>query len=56
MGLITVEEMARRLNITPRAAREWLKKGIIPGIKLGRIWRIDEKDLEEFIRKAKDKR
>lgn len=54
MALLTVEEVAGILRIKPVIVRRWLRDGILPGLKLGRIWRIDEQDLEAFIRKAKE--
>lgn len=56
MALLTVEEVAEKLKISPYIVRLYLREGKLTGAKIGRIWRIDEKDLEEFIRKAKDKR
>lgn len=53
MALLTISESAKRLNIAERTLRKWLREGILPGAKMGRIWRVDEKDLEEFIQKAK---
>lgn len=53
MALLTVEEVAANLKISPKIIRKWLRDGIMPGVKLGRVWRIDEKDLEEFIQRSK---
>lgn len=49
MELITVKEAAERLAITERALREWLKRGDIQGIKMGRIWRLEKSVVEDFI-------
>lgn len=53
MALLTVEEVASNLKISPKIIRKWLRDGMLSGIKLGRVWRIDEKDLEEFIQRSK---
>ena len=53
MEFLTVEEVAKTLKVQPAAVREWLKQGTLVGVKLGRIWRIEEKDLEDFVNKAK---
>ena len=55
MGLLTVEEVAEMVKIKPEIIRRWLRDGTLTGIKLGRVWRVDERDLEEFIRQAKNK-
>ncbi len=54
MEFLTVDEVSKILKVRPKAIREWLKQGILKGAKFGRIWRIDERDLEEFIQKAKE--
>ncbi len=49
--LITPEAAAERLSVSANTIRSWLRDGTLPGVKIGkgRIWRIKEKDLEEFI-------
>jgi excisionase family DNA binding protein len=37
-GRITVEEIARRLNVGRLAVYAMLEQGIIPGVRLGRRW------------------
>lgn len=53
MALLTIEEAAEYLRMSPWVVRQWLREGKLPGFKLGREWRIDEKDLEAFIEAAK---
>jgi excisionase family DNA binding protein len=50
--LLTPEAAANRLGIAPRTLREWLRSGKLPGVKLGRLWRVKETDLEAFIAKS----
>ncbi len=50
--LLTPEAAANRLGIAPRTLREWLRSGKLPGVKLGRLWRIRETDLKAFIAKS----
>lgn len=47
--LLKPEDAAARLAVTPKAVRAWLLQGKLPGIRLGRLWRIAEDKLEEFI-------
>lgn len=47
--LLTPEEVAERLYISARTIGEWLRHGKIKGIKVGRLWRIKECDLEHFV-------
>jgi excisionase family DNA binding protein len=47
---ITVEEIARRLNIGRLAVYAMLQKGILPGIRLGRRWIITRHAYEQWER------
>ena len=47
--VLTVEQAARKLHVKPHTVREYLKRGMIPGRKLGRSWRILETELEWFL-------
>ena len=51
--LLTTEQVAELLQIHINVIRKWLKEGKLPGIKLGREWRVDPQDLEAFIQAAK---
>ena len=45
-----VEQAAERLQISPEVLRRWLRAGKIRGSKLtGRVWRIRESDIQEFL-------
>lgn len=48
--LLTPEEAAKTLVVTPRVIREWLRNGKLCGVKVGRLWRVRERDLELFIK------
>lgn len=50
--LLSPEEVAEVLSVTPKTIREWLRKGDMRGIKTGKLWRIREQDLESFIKPA----
>lgn len=56
MALLTVEEVAAKLRMSEYVIRMYLREGKLRGAKIGRVWRIDEKDLNEFIEKAKSKK
>lgn len=45
----TVKEIAKILSLTEETIREKLRKGELKGIKIGKSWRIAEKQLKEFI-------
>jgi excisionase family DNA binding protein len=47
--LLTPEEVAERLKVKPRTVQEWLRTGRLAGLKLGKLWRIRESDLQAFL-------
>jgi len=55
LGLLTVEEAAEYLKMSPYVVRRWLRDKKLPGFKMGQEWRIDEKDLAALIEEAKAK-
>ena len=47
--LYTVEQAAEQLQVDPESIRIWLRSGKLKGNKVGRLWRIKERDLEAFL-------
>ena len=53
--LLTPEQVAERLQVTERTVYGWLRRGNLPALKLGRLWRIRPEDLEGFLESARTK-
>ncbi len=51
--MLSVSDVAEKLNVCPNTIREYLKKRMLPGIKLHRIWRVEEEDLQKFLKERK---
>lgn len=51
--LLTLEEAARRLSVSIRNIRHQIYLRKLPIVKVGRLVRIDERDLEEFIEQGR---
>ncbi|PTM59575.1 helix-turn-helix domain-containing protein [Desmospora activa] len=47
--LITVNEAAERLSLKPDTVRKWLRTGQLEGVKLKRVWRVRDSDIEKII-------
>jgi excisionase family DNA binding protein len=45
---LTVEETAKRLKLSIFTLRDYLRAGKVPGIKVGRHWRVPESALTEM--------
>ena len=50
--ILTVEQAADMLQMNPQVVREYLRKGMLPGSKIGRHWRVLQEDLTAFVRKG----
>lgn len=46
--MMTVNEVADRMKVTPRTVGDWIRHGKLRAIKVGRDWRIAVRDLEAF--------
>ncbi len=47
--LLTPEQAANRLAVSSRSIREWLRTGKLKGVRAGRLWRIRDRDIEQFL-------
>lgn len=45
----TPEEVAKILKVSEKVVGDWLRAGIMPGTKTGRLWRIAETDLKKWL-------
>jgi excisionase family DNA binding protein len=52
--LLTVEQAAAKLQISPKTLKDWLRAGRLKGVRLGKLWRVKERDLEEFVEWGSD--
>lgn len=53
MGLLTMQEVAERLNVKYSTAMKWARTNYLPASKLGRVYRISEEALNAFIEQKK---
>ena len=47
--LLTIEEVADRLNLAPRTIYRYIKEEKLTARKIGRRWQVKEEDLAMFI-------
>ncbi len=48
--ILTVAEVSKILRIGEKTVRDLLRDGTLPGIKVGKAWRIPEEDFKKYIR------
>lgn len=51
---LTIEEVAKRLRVNERTVQRLLERKEMRGYKVGRVWRVDLVDLEDYIQHQKD--
>jgi excisionase family DNA binding protein len=51
--LLTIEQAADRLSVSVRNIRHQIYRRQIPIVKVGRLVRIDEEDLQDFIERGR---
>ena len=56
LDLMTVREVCDRLQISRNMAYSLLKKGDIEGVKVGRMWRIPDKSILNYIMQSNSKK
>lgn len=49
--VFTVEQVAARLSLCKRTVRELITSHELKHVKIGRVYRVTEKQLEEFLKK-----
>jgi len=47
--LLTTEQVSQILQVHPLTVLKYIKAGKLQGIKLGRVWRIRETEVEKFL-------
>ncbi len=47
--LLTVAEVSRRTGFTAGAVRDWIKRSLLKGVRVGKEYRIREDELEKLI-------
>ncbi len=50
--MLKLPEVAQRLGVSEKTARRYIKAGTIPSVFIGNAYRVQEDDLEEYVRQA----
>jgi excisionase family DNA binding protein len=49
---LNIHQTSVYLGLSEKAIYKWLMLGRIPGHKLGRVWRFDKAELDQFVHEA----
>jgi excisionase family DNA binding protein len=50
--IFTPEQVAEKLSVSTKTVKDWLRAGKLQGVKVGRLWRVKESDLETFLKET----
>ncbi len=48
-GLLTATEAARQAGVEPGTVVVWIRYGLLPAVRFGPLWVIDEGELQEYL-------
>jgi excisionase family DNA binding protein len=48
-SFLTPQEVSDLLQVSVYTVRRWIKQGELPAYKVGRLWRINESDLDKWL-------
>ena len=51
--MLTIKEVASKLQVSEKTVRNWIDEGLINAYKVGSVYRIDKADFESFLNKSK---
>ena len=54
--LLSVEEVATQLGVTPDSVRHWIRDKQLTAIRLGNKYKIRESDLERFLKERETRK
>ena len=53
-GILTVRQIAEKLQVNTETVYRWLRNGKLTGYRANRLWRIGESDLETFLKQKQE--
>lgn len=54
-GMLSLKEVSERLSLHINTVRKYVKQGLIPIVKFEKAIRVEERDLDRFIKARKQK-
>jgi excisionase family DNA binding protein len=52
LRLLTVPQVAAKLQVTPQTVRNWIDHGTLPAVRIGRAFRIKPDDVDALLDRA----
>ena len=55
MRVYTIEELVTLLHVTRRTIYTYIKEGKLKAVKMGKYWRVTQRQLEDFLSTGSEK-
>jgi excisionase family DNA binding protein len=55
-SLLSVDDLADYLGLKKQTIYNWLHQGRISGIKIGKVWRFEKKEVDRWLGKCKKRK
>ncbi len=55
-SLLSVDDLADYLGLKKQTIYNWLHQGKISGIKIGKVWRFEKKEVDKWLSKCKKRK
>ncbi len=52
--LLSTDEVAELLAVSPKTVRRWIAEGELPAVKLHRLWRVRSAELKQLLEGESD--
>jgi excisionase family DNA binding protein len=53
---VSVEQVAKHLGVKPDTIYKWLERDVMPAHKIGRLWRFQLSEINEWVRSGEAKK
>jgi excisionase family DNA binding protein len=53
--LLTTKQVQERLGVSERTVFNFMERGDLKGFKVGRSWRFEESEVEDYLRRQQEK-
>jgi len=49
---LSTSQVAEILGLTPKAVRDWIRKGELPAVRVGKLYKVPKAGVELFLKKS----
>ena len=54
--MMTIRDVAQQMKVSPRTVQRWIRRGLLPAVRVGKVVRIRQEDLLGFLEHHRDEK